>query len=109
MEMGESTRRAKPADEASAWLGARLGAGAPICLDGATGTELERRAENLATAGVDLILIETMNTVAESVVASRAARDTGLPFMISFVSWAQANLLSGEALAEAIDCALAGK
>jgi hypothetical protein len=29
--------------------------------------------------------------------------------MISFVSWAQANLLSGEALAEAIDCALAGK
>jgi S-methylmethionine-dependent homocysteine/selenocysteine methylase len=65
MEMGESARRAKAADEASAWLGARLGAGAPICLDGATGTELERRAENLATAGVDLILIETMNSVAE--------------------------------------------
>jgi len=65
-----------------------------------------RHTENLAAAGVDLILVETMNNVAESVAACRAARATGLPFMISFVSWSSASLLSGEPLAEAIDAVL---
>jgi len=64
--------------------------------------EHEEHAHNLARAGVDLILVETMNCVREAVAAARAARATGLPFLVSFVSWEKARLLSGEALDEAI-------
>ncbi len=60
-----------------------------------------RHADNLAHAGVDLILVETMNTVREAVAAAEAARATGLPLLVSFVSWQAAELLSGEPLAEA--------
>jgi len=65
--------------------------------------EHARHAENLAAAGVDLILVETMNTVREALVAVEAARATGLPVIASFVSWRSAELLSGEPLASAID------
>ncbi|HKZ53063.1 MAG TPA: homocysteine S-methyltransferase family protein [Candidatus Acidoferrales bacterium] len=56
----------------------------------------------LAKAGVDLILLETMNTIREARVACEAARDTGLPVWLSFVVGADARLLSGEALADAV-------
>jgi S-methylmethionine-dependent homocysteine/selenocysteine methylase len=68
--------------------------------------EHEEHARNLARAGVDLILIETMNCTREAVAAARAARATGLPFLVSFVSWEGAALLSGEALDEAIGAVL---
>ena len=49
-------------------------------------------AENLATAGVDAVLIETMNTIREAVAAARAARAVELPFLVSFVCWQGARL-----------------
>jgi S-methylmethionine-dependent homocysteine/selenocysteine methylase len=69
--------------------------------------ELEREhrahANHLAGAGVDAILIETMNTVREARVAALAARECGLPMIVSFVCDADARLLSGEPLNEALD------
>ena len=65
--------------------------------------EHHEHAANLARAGVDLILIETMNTAREAVAAARAARATGLPFLVSFVCRPDGRLLSNEALATAID------
>jgi S-methylmethionine-dependent homocysteine/selenocysteine methylase len=64
--------------------------------------EHARHAENLATAKVDLILIETMNTIREAVAAAEAARATETPLMVSFVSWHDALLLSGEPLQAAV-------
>ena len=68
--------------------------------------EHREHAEHLAAAGVDAILIETMNNVAESVAALRAARDVALPALVSFVCWDGARLLSGEPLSAAIAAAL---
>jgi S-methylmethionine-dependent homocysteine/selenocysteine methylase len=56
----------------------------------------------LAKGGVDLILLETMNTIREARIACEAARETGLPVWVSFVVGADARLLSGETLAEAV-------
>ncbi len=50
----------------------------------------------LAAAGVDLILVETMNTVREAAAAARAAAATGLPFVVSCVTDGSGRLLSGE-------------
>jgi homocysteine S-methyltransferase len=58
--------------------------------------------ENLAAAGVDFALIETMPTQHETLAAAQAAHHIGLPFMVSFVLNADFDLLSGEALAAAI-------
>ena len=67
--------------------------------------ELEREhaehAENLAAAGVDAILVETMNSTREALAATRAARATGLPVLVSFVCGNDATLLSGEPLLDA--------
>ncbi len=60
-------------------------------------------AENLHAAGVDLILIETQVTIREAITASRAARATGLPFLVSFVCDRHGNVLSGESLAAAFE------
>jgi S-methylmethionine-dependent homocysteine/selenocysteine methylase len=57
---------------------------------------------NLAAAGVDAILIETMNTVREAAAAARAARSAGAPALVSFVCWNGARLLSGESLHDAL-------
>ena len=46
--------------------------------------------------GVDLILVETMNTIREAVAATRAARATGLPVLTSFVCRSDGRLFSGE-------------
>jgi len=70
---------------------------------GALEVEHHRHAELLAEAGVDLVMIETMNTVREAVAAARAAQHAGLPFVATFVCWKGARLLSGESLAEACD------
>jgi S-methylmethionine-dependent homocysteine/selenocysteine methylase len=66
---------------------------------------------DLADAGVDLILVETMNTIREATAAARAARATGLPVVVSFVcasdGRADARLLSGERVADAARALLA--
>lgn len=59
-------------------------------------------AQNLAAAGVDAILVETMNSTREALVATRAGRATGLPVLVSFVCDTDAVLLSGEPLDEAV-------
>jgi 5-methyltetrahydrofolate--homocysteine methyltransferase len=53
-------------------------------------------AAALAAAGVDLILVETMNTVREAVAAARGAAATGLPVVVSCVTDGAGRLLSGE-------------
>ena len=59
-------------------------------------------AANLAASGVDLILVETMNTVREARAAVQAARATGLPVLASFVCRSDGRLFSGERVAEAV-------
>jgi len=64
-------------------------------------------ARDLAEAGVDLLLAETMNTVREAVAAARAAKSTGLPVIVSFVCRSDGNLLGGERIADAARALLA--
>jgi S-methylmethionine-dependent homocysteine/selenocysteine methylase len=65
--------------------------------------EHSAQARFLAEAGVDLLLAETHNTVREAVAAARAARETGLPFVVSMVTDGSGRLLSGEPLSEAAE------
>lgn len=69
--------------------------------DDALEREHGRIAENLADAGVDLILVETQNTIREAAAATRAAVATGLPVLTSFVCGGGGRLLSRETLTEA--------
>jgi S-methylmethionine-dependent homocysteine/selenocysteine methylase len=66
--------------------------------DDAARQEHHEIAQLLAGAGVDLLLLESMNTVAEARIAMDAARQTGLPVWLSFVVGADGNILSGEPL-----------
>jgi S-methylmethionine-dependent homocysteine/selenocysteine methylase len=73
-------------------------------------------ARDLAEAGCDLLLVETMNTIREAVVATEAAVSTGLPVCVSFVVGpggrppdqiaasidAEVTLLSGESIAAVV-------
>lgn len=61
---------------------------------------------NLADAGVDLILVETMNTIREAVAASRAAHATGKPLWISFTLAPDNHLLSSETLRDAVNAVM---
>lgn len=58
--------------------------------------------EQMKSAGVDFILVESMNTIAEAKVACEVARSSGLPVWVSFVVRENARLLSKESLAEAV-------
>ena len=69
--------------------------------DAALAREHEEHARNLVDAGVDAILVETMNTVREAVAATRAARAQGAVALVSFVCGVGARLLSGEPLGDA--------
>ncbi len=53
-------------------------------------------ARLLADAGVDFLVLESMNTVHEAQTALQAAKPTGLPVWLSFVVGAEGRLLSGE-------------
>ncbi len=57
-------------------------------------------AQTLAGAGVDLLLLESMNTVAEAQAAAEAALNTKLPVWASFVLGPEGEILSGESLPE---------
>jgi len=56
----------------------------------------------LAEAGVDLILIETMNTIQEAAAAARAAQTTGLPVLISWTCGADGKILDGTSISKAV-------
>lgn len=59
-----------------------------------------RQADLLARLGVDLLLIETMNTMREACAAVAAARAVGLDALVSLCPGAPDALLSGEALSD---------
>jgi S-methylmethionine-dependent homocysteine/selenocysteine methylase len=59
------------------------------------------QAALLASAGADLILAETHNTVRELVAAVRAAKQSGLAVVASMVTNGEGRLLSGESIGEA--------
>lgn len=63
--------------------------------------EHRRHIENLYEAKVDLILIETINSIREAVVAVTAAVETELPVCVSFICRNGTELLSGELLHDA--------
>ncbi len=58
-------------------------------------------AATLADAGVDLLLVETMNTIREAVAAAQAAVATGLPVLVGLVCGRDGKLLSGESVPDA--------
>jgi homocysteine S-methyltransferase len=65
------------------------------------------QAGNLTAAGVDLIMVETMPTVAEAEIALRGAVETGRPATVGFVCampgpGEPVRLLSGETLNDAV-------
>ncbi len=57
-------------------------------------------ARALATAGADVILVETMVSGIEAEAACQAAAGTGLPFIVSFVTGPRGQLLTGEKLGD---------
>jgi S-methylmethionine-dependent homocysteine/selenocysteine methylase len=59
-------------------------------------------AQRLADAGVDFILLETMNTIREARAACEAAVATGKEVVVSFICDRAGNLYGGEPLADAI-------
>lgn len=71
--------------------------------DATLAREHAEHVENLARAGVDAVIFETLNSVREARAATRAAHHAGVPFLVSFVCDASARLLSGEALETALE------
>ena len=65
-------------------------------------SEHEEMIAELAEAGADLLLLESMNTAAEARAALEAARAVGLPAWVSFVPRWDGRLLAGETVAEAV-------
>jgi methionine synthase I (cobalamin-dependent) len=59
------------------------------------------RIRHLVASGVDLILIETINTIREAVIMAKLATATGVPVVVSFVCGRDGKILSGETLTEA--------
>jgi len=59
-------------------------------------------AERLSAAGVDFLLLETMNTIREAYAACEAAKKTGKEVVVSFVCNHCGELLSGESLSDAV-------
>ena len=105
----EAVGRAREAREAS---------GRDVCIAGAVTTlewcfrpdlapppeqaraEYREIVEQLAAAGVDLILFETMNHVGEAGAALEAAREVGVPPWLAFVPRWDGRLLGREGMAE---------
>src|SRR5262249_19430787 len=61
---------------------------------------------HLVAAEVDALLIETMPTTREAVIAAKLATITGLPVIVSFVCNLEGQILSGESLTTAADILL---
>ncbi len=63
--------------------------------------EHSERIHHLIECDVDLILIETINTIREAVIMAKLATMTGTPVVVSFVCNKDGKLLSGETVADA--------
>jgi S-methylmethionine-dependent homocysteine/selenocysteine methylase len=68
------------------------------CLD-----EHSERIFHLVECGVDVLLIETMNSIREAVIAAKIATATGLPTWVTFVCDKQGRILSGDSLTYAAE------
>lgn len=97
----------------------RVAAGRPVAIAGAVTTlewcfrpdlappvdemrdEYREIMDAMARAGADLILLETVNSVAEAKVGLEAARGAGLPCWVGFVCDERGRLFTGETMAEA--------
>lgn len=64
--------------------------------------EHEEQTKLLAEAGVDFLLLETFNTIAEAEIAARAAAQTGKPFAVSFTAREDGAILNGDSWGEAV-------
>jgi methionine synthase I (cobalamin-dependent) len=63
--------------------------------------EHSERVHHLVECGVDLILIETINTIREALIITKLAAITGTPVIVSFVCNKDGKLLSGESITDA--------
>jgi homocysteine S-methyltransferase len=63
--------------------------------------EHAERIDHLVQCGVDLILIETVNTIREAAVMAKLAVTTSVPVVVSFVCNREGKILSGETLTDA--------
>ena len=77
----------------------------PQCTPPAAVLAAEHRAmaDCLAECGVDVLLVETMNSVCEAVTATQSAVATGRPTLASMVCGRDGRLLSGEPLSAAVE------
>lgn len=64
-------------------------------------SEHSERVDHLIRSGVDLILIETINTIREALIMTRLAVGTGKAAIVSFVCNREGKILSGETLSDA--------
>lgn len=69
--------------------------------------EHSERIDHLVEGGVDLLLIETMNSIREAVIAAKIATATGLPTWVTFVCDKGGRILSGESLTHAAELLMA--
>ena len=69
--------------------------------------EHSQMIELLAGSGVDLLLIETMNSIEEAAAAAQSAATTGLPFFVSWVCGTDGNILNGHSLQRGMDVLMA--
>lgn len=65
--------------------------------------EHSERIDHLVKGGADVLLIETMNSIREAVIAAKIATATGLPTWVTFVCDEKGLILSGESLTHAAD------
>jgi S-methylmethionine-dependent homocysteine/selenocysteine methylase len=63
--------------------------------------EHAERVEHLVECGVDLILIETINTIREAITIAKLAATTDTPVVVSFVCDREGKILSDETLTDA--------
>lgn len=65
--------------------------------------EHSERIDHLVEGGVDLLLIETMNSISEAMIAAKIATATSLPTWVTFVCDKNGRILSGESLTQAAE------
>ncbi len=65
--------------------------------------EHTERIDHLVEGGVDLLLIETMNSIREAVIAAKIAAATGIPVWVTFVCGTLGRILSGESITQAAE------
>jgi methionine synthase I (cobalamin-dependent) len=63
--------------------------------------EHSERVHHLVSCDVDLLLLETFNTIREALIAAKLATISGTPVIVSFVPDRDGHILSGETLTEA--------